>query len=171
MRQKVRLHSLPARIGRNFSFIFAELRGDSVCAVDVTQTATYHRRWSLLQGGADEDVRPILQAKMTDGTSVILYVPLLILAKEEKKDQSGGQGGGDSTSLVPASSEEEGDDGMECTNSNGDPSTPVKFTVSDVESVLGVLKTVISTPKSMSSVSSIVNRASGNFVSEILSEF
>ena len=60
---------------------------------------------------------------------------------------------------------------MECTNSNGDPSTPVKLTVSDVESVLGVLKTVISTPKSMSSVSSIVNRASGNFVSEILSEF
>ena len=108
---------------------------------------------------------------MTAGTSAILNVPLLSLAKGEKKDQSGGQGGGDSTPLVPASSEDEGDDGMECSNSNGDSSTPVKLTVSDVESVLGVLKTVINTPKSMSSVSSIVNRASGNFVSEILSEF
>ena len=105
---------------------------------------------------------------MTAGTSAILNVPLLSLTKEEKKDQSGGQGGGDSTPLVPASSEEEGDDGMECTNSNWDPSTPVKLTVSDIESVLGVLKSVISTPKSMSSVSSFVNRASGNFASEIL---
>ena len=159
----------------NWPELFVRLRGAARrltgCAVDVTQTATYHRRWSLLQGGADDDVKPLLQAEMSAGTTAILNVPLLSLAKEEKKEQSGGHGGGSSTPLVPASSEDENDDGMECSNSNGDSSTPVKLTVSDVESVLGVLKTVINTPKSMSSVSSIVNRASGNFVSEILSEF
>ena len=69
--------------------------------------ATYHRRWSLLQGGADEDVRPLLQAEMSAGTTAILNVPLFSLGKEEKKEQSGGKGGGESTPLVPASSAEE----------------------------------------------------------------
>ena len=47
----------------------------------------------------------------------------------------------------------------------------MKLTVSDVESVLGVLKTMINTPQSTSSISSIVNRVSGRFVTEIISEF
>ena len=81
---------------------------------------------------------------MTAGTTSIIIVPLLSLAKEEKKEKDDGA----STPLVSVYSEKEGDDGMDCTNSNRDPSTPVKLTVS----FLGILKTVISTPKTMSPV-------------------
>ena len=50
--------------------------------------------------------------------------------------------------------------------------SPVKLTLSDVESVLGVLSNVVSTPKSTtSSLSKIVNQVSGHVVSDFLSGF
>ena len=76
------------------------------------------------------------------------------------------------TEAVPAASSEENEqDGRKKTYLDGGPSTTVKLTVSDVESVLGVLKTVINTPQSTSSISSIVNRVSGRFANETISEF
>ena len=50
--------------------------------------------------------------------------------------------------------------------------SPVKLTLSDVESVLGLLRNVVSTPKSTtSSLSKIVNQVSGYVFSDFLSGF
>ena len=49
--------------------------------------------------------------------------------------------------------------------------TPVKLSLTDVESVLGVSKNKLLTPQSISSLSSFVNRVSGHLTSDFLSEF
>ena len=158
----------------NWSELFIRLRGAArrlaTCAVDVQQTATYHRRWSLLQGAEVVDAKPLLQAPSGMGVLSILNVPL----KEDATERATAaeRSSAKTSARAPAvSSEEDDQDGRNKTYLDGGPSTPVKLTVSDVESVLGVLKTVINTPQSTSSISSIVNRVSGRFASEIMSEF
>ena len=158
----------------NWSELFIRLRGAArrlaTCAVDVQQTATYHRRWSLLQGAEVAEAKPLLQEPSGSGVMSILDVP----KKDdvtERATATEGRSAMATAALPAASSEENEQDGRNETYLDGGPSTPAKLTVSDVESVLGVLKTVINTPQSTSSISSIVNRVSGRFANEIISEF
>ena len=76
------------------------------------------------------------------------------------------------TSAKTEATESESESGMLTQAGRRCPATPIKLTLSDVESVLGVLKNVVQTPKSVSSLtSSTVNRMSNHVVSDFLAEF
>ena len=134
-------------------------------AVDSFQTATYHRRWALLQGADPVDAKKLLQSDTGMGVASILDVPPPPPPPVEDEEGRGE----DAEMYVPhPSTDEEAEEGTSDVYASKGPSTPVSLSVSDVESVLGVLKTVINTPQSTSSLSSFVNRMSGHAVSEIL---
>ena len=153
--------------GINVTDLFVRMRDAAgrmaAGAVDIHQVATYHRRWALLQGGSSELQRLLLPTDMGLGVSEILDVTKLPALPEQV--------------LTPATPTQpitqppaEKEEGRKPILGNGVPSTPNKLTVSDVESVLGVLKTVVKTPQSTSSLSSFVNRVSGTDLTDILND-
>ena len=148
-----RLRNAARRIAANF--------------VDTQQTAVYHRRWSLLQGGEREvmmrllrdssgiDVANILDVRRPHNPKQTETTPKLQHVTDSDTDGDTGTGAGMCNSMGSAVL-----------------ASPVKLTLSDVESVLGVLRNVVSTPKSTtSSLSKIVNQVSGHVVSDFLSGF
>ena len=116
-----------------------------------------------MQGGSGELQRLLLPTTMGLGVSEILDVSKLPALPEQAIAPA--------TPAQPdAQLEGEEEDGRKTASGLGGPSTPTKLTVSDVESVLGVLKTVVKTPQSTSSLSSFVNRVSGTDLTEILND-
>ena len=96
----------------NWSELLIRLRGAArrlaSCAVDVQQTATYHRRWSLLQGAEVTDAKPLLQAPSGMGVLSILDVPERPAEQTPATEQRSAM----ATEAVPAvSSEEDEQDG------------------------------------------------------------
>ena len=93
----------------NWSEVFIRLRGAArrlaTCAVDVQQTATYHRRWSLLQGAEVTDAKPLLQAPSGTGVLSILDVPEKEAATEQAPATE--RHSAMATEAVPAVSSEE----------------------------------------------------------------
>ena len=108
-------------------------------AVDIHQTATYHRRWSLLQGAEPAVVRPLLGTGMGTGVKWILDV--------NSMDQLSS-----SVTVDPPTHEDdddisgEVDEGMTSYNNEKGPATPPQLTLSDVESVLGYLSQSLKRP-------------------------
>ena len=154
--------------------------------VDQQQMAMYHRRWSLTQGTSARIRRRLLQDPTDVGVQSILTVKRSHDVQQKQfetievdddedddedeeedddvEDESDEHGQGEdaaavketSTSKQPVTQEAE---------------TPVKLSLADVESVLGVSKNKLLTPQSISSLSSFVNRVSGHLTSDFLSEF
>ena len=150
-----------------FSFsktaIFARIRDAArrvaIGVVDMQQTATYHRRWSLLQGGAHAEVIKLLSSPTGVGVTTILDIkkPVETEVTAPQPQHTRFDADGD------------GDEGNKEVTQSCEESTPAKLTLADVESVLGVFKT--GTPKStVSSLSNFVNRVSGQVMNEIFSE-
>ena len=127
--------------------------------VDVHQLGMYHRRWSLTQGAEQKVRRRLLQEKTDDSVTAILTVKRPHEASHTRFDTADEE-------EVQASTKGAIESGAATSQA-----TPVKLTISDVESVLGVVKSRINTPQSTSSLSSFVNRVSSHVVSDFLSEF
>ena len=127
--------------------------------VDVHQLGVYHRRWSLTQGAEQKTRRRLLQEKTDDSVAVILSIKRPHEASHTRFD------------TADEEEEQELKKGAIKSETSIQQATPVKLTISDVESVLGVVKSQINTPQSTSSLSSFVNRVSGHVVSDFLSEF
>ena len=150
-------------------------------AVDIHQTATYHRRWSLLQGADVDVMRRMLQSEtgvgitaIFDATAPMEAVTWKEAAEQVKTEDEPAEEAAEEEAVEAADEVAEDtnmDDGITTTTGKGGPSTPKKLTISDVESVLGVLKSAANTPQSTSSLSSIVNRISGQVANDFLMEF
>ena len=148
---------------------FMRLRGAArrmaATAVDVQQIAVYHRRWSLLQGAEQDAMMRLLMDNSGLDVNNILDVrrphnaPTADVQPEHKR--------------FTDSEAEAASAAGTCDEAGATvPASPLKLTLSDVESVLGVLKNVVATPKSTtSSLSKIVNQVSGHVVSDFLASF
>ena len=141
--------------------------------VDVQQMATYHRRWSLVQGAAPEVKLRLLEGPTDVSVSDILDVRRLHEAKKPGFKSDDDTEDDRAASKVLKSSEPAQ---VQMTKDDSTPvhvpASPVKMTLSEVESVLGVFNSDVHTPKSTtSSLMKFVNRVSNTSVSEFLSEF
>ena len=128
-------------------------------AVDVYQVATYHRRWSLTQGAEHEVRARLLQDPMDAEVECILDI------RRPHDAPAGPPRAAKHRRFETTDEEEEPQEKPQTT------STPVKLSIADVESVLGVSNSKSQTPQSMSSLSSFVNRVSGSVASDFLAEF
>ena len=148
---------------------FVRLRGAArrmaATAVDVQQIAVYHRRWSLLQG-AEQDV---VMRLLTDNTGLDVHNILDVRRPHDAQKP-------DPKPEHKRFTDSDAEAASAAGTCNGEgatvPASPLKLTLSDVESVLGVLKNVVATPKSTtSSLSCAVNQVSNHVVSDFLASF
>ena len=160
------------------------MRRSSLCptlatnVVDQQQMATNHRRWSLTQG-TDAKIRTrFLQDPADVGVQSILKVrrphdsqhkfDSIDDEDDDDDDDDDDVGDGRGKGAIPTPVKETSVAKLPSKDSSV---TPVKLSLADVESVLGVPKNKLFTPQSISSLSSFVNRVSNHITSDFLSKF